>query len=255
MSKSAVTGRYAAAAINMMAVIFYWWDMSDFCVKYHPYMKSDSNIRQQVVKALEANTLLQAPEIAVEVHDGHVTLTGFADKFYKKDLAKKTAREVEGIKSVHEDIRIVIADASRISDDEIQNRIARQFVKNFGNAHHDIKSIVKDGCIWLEGRLKWKYQKDLAGECISGIDGIKTIENNITVPDTIDAAISEKDVFAAIYGDHSITSDIRIEIVGNRVILKGSVENVDQKNLVTRLVRTVPGVKEIENFLFAQRAS
>ncbi|OYU81813.1 MAG: hypothetical protein CFE23_02735 [Flavobacterium sp. BFFFF1] len=218
-------------------------------------MKSDRNIRLHILKAFEANLLLTGCIIEVEVVNGDVKLTGSADKYCKKQIARKIAKEVDGVKHVFEQITIVIAQEHLLADAEIEKRITDKFIKNFGNAHTDIKTIVKDGYVWLEGRVKWKYQRELAEECIGCLDGIKMIDNNIHVPESAEAGIKEKDVFAAIYSDRSITSDIRIEIVGHRVILNGFVENVDQKNLVTRLVRNVAGVREIENFLLEERRS
>lgn len=212
-------------------------------------MKTDKNIQRQIEKAIESNTLLLGANIDVAVENGEARLTGHVDKFCKKELAKKIVKEVEGVVAVSEQMLVILSEEDTISDSDIETIIFEKFKKNFGNAYRDIKVIVKDGHVWLEGQLKWKYQKELAGECIGCVDGIKQIENNITVPESISPAINEKDVLAAIYGDHTITTDIKVEILGNRVILKGSVENVNQKNLVTRLVRTVPGVKDIENFL------
>ena len=212
-------------------------------------MNSDKNIQQQIEKAFEANQLLQGAKINVAVQNGEAILTGYADKFCKKEIARKTAKEVEGVTMIVEEILVVLDDADKMSDAEIEAEITKNFKKNFSTAHTEINITVRDGYVWLEGRLKWKYQKELAEECIGYVKGIKGIDNNIFIPATLEAAIDEKDVFAAIYGDPSILSDIKVEVTGHRIILKGSVESIDQKNLVTRLVRNVPGVKEIENFL------
>lgn len=212
-------------------------------------METDAIIKQQIEKAVESNVMLRGSKFIITVQDGNAVLTGHTDQYSKKEIAKKVAKEVQGVKTVTEQITIELNENEKCSDNDIQSNITEQFKKNFGNSHKDIKIIVNDGHVWLEGQLKWKYQKELAKDCILNILGIKQIENNISIPETLESAISEKDVFAAIYGDPSITTDIKIEIFGQRVILKGKVRNVEQKNLVTRLVRNVAGVKEIENFL------
>jgi osmotically-inducible protein OsmY len=216
-------------------------------------METDTIIKQQIEKSVQSNAMLGGSEFNIVVQNGNAVLTGYADKYYKKEIARKIAKEVQGVKAVTEEIIIVLNDTEKCTDDEITFNITEKFRKNFGNSHKDIKIIVNDGHVWLEGLLKWKYQKDLAKECIQYIMGIKQIVNNISIPETQESTISEKDVFAAIYGDPSITTDIKIEIFGQRVILKGKVRNVEQKNLVTRLVRNVPRVKEIENFLTIEK--
>jgi osmotically-inducible protein OsmY len=212
-------------------------------------MKSDLNIKLQIEKAIESNSILDHAQINITVQDGAVALSGFVDKFCKKEIVKKLAKDVEGVNSVAETIVVILEEKDKVDDNELAGTIEGIFAKNFNSAHKDIKVIVKDGYVWLEGHLKWKYQKELASECISCLDGIKWIENSIVVPDSLAVPIDEKDVLASIYGDRSITTDIKVEVLGNRVILKGTVDSVNKKNLVTRLVRAVPGVKEIENFL------
>lgn len=211
-------------------------------------MKSDANIKKQIEQAL-VNPLLKNCTIAVEVTDGNVSLSGSVDRYCKKDVAQKIAQEVEGIKRVNESLTVDLSDTDQRSDTEIASAIEQKFFKNFGYAHKDVTVVVKNGFVWLEGRLNWKYQRNLAVECISFLEGIRDIENNIFIRETANFTVSEKDVLAAIYSDYSITNDIKVEILGQKVILKGVIRNSNQKNLVTRLVRSVAGVKEIENFL------
>lgn len=210
-------------------------------------MKSDLNLKKQIEKAFEASPLLVHCTINVEINQGVAILNGYVDKYCNKEIAKKIAKEVEGTKQAIDSLTVLLI--KKISDEEIESVIIEKFKKNFGAAHKDVKASVKEGYVWLDGRLNWKYQKELAVECISCIEGIKFIENNIFVPESTELQINEKDILAAIYGDHSIVSDIKVEIFGHKVILKGNVENVNQKNLVTRLVRSVEGVREVENFL------
>jgi osmotically-inducible protein OsmY len=218
-------------------------------------MKGDAIIKLHIEKALKSNILLNEAKITVEVLNGNALLSGNVDKYHKKNMARKIAKEVQGVKTVSEEIIVVLRDSDKCLDSEIASNIIERFIKNFGNSHKDIKIIVKDGYVGLEGLVKWKYQKDLAKECITDIKGIIGIENNITTPEQPKSSIDEKDIFAAIYGDPSITTDIKIEIIGHRIVLKGKVQNVEQKNLVTRLVRNVQDVEEIENFLTIERIS
>lgn len=233
---------------------FIWEQFDSFLyLKESVPMKGDAIIKLHVEKALKSNTLLNEAKITVDVLNGNALLRGQVDKYHKKNMAKKIAKEVQGVKIVSEEIAVILNDSDKRNDNEIESNIIERFIKNFGNSHRDIKIIIRDGNVWLEGLLKWKYQKDLAKDCIMDIEGITAIENNISTPEHPKSSIDEKDVFAAIYGDPSITTDIKIEIIGHRVVLKGKVLNVEQKNLVTRLVRNVSDVQEIENFLTIER--
>ncbi len=233
-----------------MRVIFFTAEALHLCITNKVQeMKTDKSIQCQIEKALETCHALEGAKIDVTVMNGAATLTGYADKFFKKEIARKIAKEVEGVTLVAEAIVIVLDEADKISDIDIKAIITERFKKNFSAAYKEINIRVRDGYVGLKGQLKWNYQKQLAEECISDVEGIKGIENTIFIPATLQTGIDEKHVLAAIYSDPSIKSDIKVEVIGHRIILKGNVENTNQKNLVTRLVRNVEGVKEIENFL------
>lgn len=232
---------------KMMIVIFYRAHSNHFCIQNVRGMKNDRNLQKQIEKAIEANPLLEGTQLSVTVENGEATLAGIADKYHKKKIARKMAKEVQGVTAVVE--KIAIIPSEQCADADIVEQITQQFAKNFGIAHKLIRITVNDGHVLLDGELKWKYQKDLAEECILHLDGITEIRNNILIPDSVKSPINEKDVFAAIYGDLSVKSDIKIEIIGRRIILKGNVGSADEKNLITRLVRNVAGVTDVENFL------
>ena len=210
-------------------------------------MKSNESLQLKVASQLGKDPLLKDAEIVVDTYSREVIVKGAVNKFFKKALVCMVVREITGIKNITDCIAVVLSNPVPFSDIEIANAIFEKFNKNFGNSYTNIEVNVKNGAVILGGNLKWKYQKLLATECISYIEGIVSIQNNISTVAVPEPDISEKDILAAIYRDDSITSDITVNLHGRKVIISGNVKTAFRKKLVEKLVRDVPGVQEVDN--------
>jgi osmotically-inducible protein OsmY len=69
-------------------------------------MNNDHQLRQDVLDELDFEPRVDAAHIAVGVHDGVVTLTGFASSHADKMAAERAARRVKGVRAIAQDIAI-----------------------------------------------------------------------------------------------------------------------------------------------------
>jgi osmotically-inducible protein OsmY len=212
-------------------------------------MKNKESLQLKVANQLKNDPLLKDAEIAVDVCSNEVIVTGVVNKFFKKAMVYKVVNEVMRIKKVTDHIEVLLASPNQFSDVDILKAVLDKFERNFGNSHKNIEVTIKDGVVALEGTVKWKYQKLLATECITYVDGIVNIQNNIMIAETPEPNICEKDILAAIYKEESVTSDISVDLNGRKVILVGNVATPFQKKLIEKIVRDIPGVQEIESKL------
>jgi len=212
-------------------------------------MKTNESLPLKVANQLKKDPLLKDAEIAVELYSHEVIVSGKVNKFFKKALACKIVSEITGIKSVIDRIEVQLINPDQFNDEIITKAIVEKFEKNFGNSYKNIEISIKNGHVTLEGTLKWKYQKMLATDCITYLEGIVSIQNNIAVGTVSEPIISEKDILAAIYKEKSIISDISVDVNGRKVIVAGNVPSTFQKNLIEKIVRSVPGVTEMESRL------
>ncbi len=212
-------------------------------------MKSDDSLQLQVTQQIAADPLLRNSHISVQTHGYELVVSGSVNAFFKKALVCSTVRKLSGIKKIEDKIVVVTAHPGQHPDSEISQAIAEKFEKNFGSSHKNIEVTVNDGNVLLGGTLKWKYQKLLATDCIAYIDGIRSIQNNISTATEPEPSVTEKDVLAAIYSEELIQSDINIKLDSHTVVILGNVPTLFQKKLVEKIVRGVPGVNEIDNRL------
>jgi len=214
-------------------------------------MKGDEEIRLAVIDELRWETQISNPTaIGVAVNDGVVTLSGYVDNFSDKYVAQTTAQSVPGVKAVIPDIQVNPARDTEIDDLKIAKDVSNAIELNSSIPQNQIKVLVKNGKVTLDGELEWEHQKDEAENTISKIPGIRGIANNITVgltrkPHDIKYRIEK--AFQRMASHHA--RHIQIEVQDSKAILSGIVYAWVEKMEAERIIREIPGIKEVENNL------
>jgi len=108
----------------------------------------------------------------VAVKDGVVTLTGFVKRYMDSYYAEKAAKRVSGVKGVANDIEVKLA--SERTDPEIARRPSRPSNGSSGR-RGQVKVVVKNGWLTLEGEAEWNYQKEWAERAVRSITGVKGV--------------------------------------------------------------------------------
>src|SRR4030088_701304 len=92
-------------------------------------MKTDSEIREDVIRELELEPRIPNPEaIGVAVMDGAVTLTGHVSTYSEKLAAAEAAERVYGVKAVANDLEVRLTD--KRDDSDIARAIAHVLDSN-----------------------------------------------------------------------------------------------------------------------------
>ncbi|OXG07014.1 osmotically-inducible protein OsmY [Flavobacterium araucananum] len=213
-------------------------------------MKTNEELQQKVIEAINWEPLLSAAEIGVTAFDGIVTLTGCVNSYAKKEEAERAAKNVSGVKVVVEKIEVVLNNKTQKSDNEIAAEIINAFKWHWDIPHDRVQVKVEKGWVTLTGSLEWNYQKEEAKKAVSVLIGVKGIINNIMIISLSKDRINKKDIEDAIERNKIIgNTKIKVEVLDNSVTLKGNVESWFQKNEASRLAWKAPGVLEVKNNL------
>ena len=70
------------------------------------YQRSDERMREEISDRLTAHGLVDATDVEVRIEQGEVTLTGFVDSRDAKRAAEDCAEDVQGVREVHNHLRI-----------------------------------------------------------------------------------------------------------------------------------------------------
>jgi osmotically-inducible protein OsmY len=212
-------------------------------------VKNNETLQRDVQDAIKWEPLLHAAEIGVTVQDGVITLTGVVDNYAKKLEAETAAKNVVGVKAVIEKITIK-SDSLNKSDNEIATEVLKALEENWQLPGQLINVKVENGVVTLGGELNWNYQKEVAKKVISSLGGVIGVVNNISIKPETHNEIEKKAVELALERNWAIHNlNIKVNVVGTKVILSGTVNSLYQKEEAGKIAWNVPGVWIVDNEL------
>lgn len=217
-------------------------------------MKTDIEIQTEVMEALRLQPFLIACEIGVAVHNSVVTLIGSVDSYAKKFAAKHAAWGVKGVEAIAEQLEVLLSDDAKLTDVEIAGNIINALKQDFSIPEKKIKINVTDGWVTLTGEVNWKFEKDNAHNSIKNLKGVKGADNEITVKPGVSTTLVKNQICEAL--EHSARAEaetIKVEIIGNVVVLKGTIRSWNERQAVERAAWSTPGVVGVQDDLVMLR--
>jgi len=113
-----------------------------------------------------------------------------------------------------------------------------------------IKVTVEKDHVSLSGEVDYYFQKERAVKAIHNIVGIKNISHNIIVkPPVTPTQVKEKILQEFKRNARINASNIKVEIEGTEVTLKGKVRNFDEKEEAIRAAWSIPGITKVNDRL------
>src|SRR5580704_18490510 len=134
-------------------------------------MRSDSEIERDVKDELQWDPDLDATNIAVSVKDGVVTLAGYVKSYTDKYEAEAAAKRVAGVLGVANDIEVRMPSVDERPDPEIARDAIAAIQRRLPVVAEQIKVVVRNGWITLEGEVEWEYQRLAAERAVCRIKG------------------------------------------------------------------------------------
>jgi osmotically-inducible protein OsmY len=211
-------------------------------------MKNDAQIQTDVQNQLKWEPQLNAAQIGVSVNNGIVTLSGIVDTYPKKMAAERVTKNVIGVKAVALDIQVGISPVNRKSDTEIAEACVNALRWDSSVPDDKIKVKVENGTVSMEGTVEWGYQRLAAKNALVKLTGVKGVNNMIVIkqkPSSIDIKQRIRESFITTAGHEA--DNIRLEVLGSKVTLRGSVKSHYEKEEAENTAWATPGVNEVEN--------
>jgi len=221
--------------------------------------ETDERIEASFKKTYVYQKYLKDDAVKTEAKDGVVTLTGTVAEESHKALAEETMAGLPGVIRVDNKLATKAEVAAEKSDTWIGRKVklALLFHRNVNAGKTTVE--VKEGVVTLKGEASSMAQKELTAEYAKDIDGVKAVQNEMSVaatPEpverTVDAKMDDASVTAQVktaLATHRSTSSMKtkVETRDGEVTLTGIAKNAAEKSLVSKLVTDIQGVTNVKN--------
>jgi len=238
--------------------------------------KMDDRIESSAKKSYVFKTYLKADAIKIQSKDGVVTLTGTVSEESHKSLAGETLAGLPGVKTVDNRLEVKGERPAENSDTWLMMKVKTTLLFHRSVSGSKTEVNVKDGIVTLQGEATSQAQKDLTTEYAKDIDGVKDVKNEMvvssgsskesrTVGEKIDDSSKKKSrTVGEKIDDASITAQVKVTLLYHRstsalntsvttrkgvVTLSGKAKNVSEKDLATKYISDVHGVKSVKNLM------
>lgn len=218
-------------------------------------MQTDAELRQDVLEELEWDPRFDARDIAVTVKDGVVTLTGKVASYAEKSAAEEATQALRGVRAIANDIEIEPQAAAQRDDTHIAGAALVALKAHVSIPAADIKIIVRNGWITLEGEVPLRFQADMAEKAVQNLWGVKGVINNIALKAfTQSKAADVKAKIQDAFRRHAqLDADaIQVSVDDGTLILSGSVHSLRERNDAEAAAWAAPGVRKIDNRIRVQ---
>jgi osmotically-inducible protein OsmY len=211
-------------------------------------MRSDSDIKRDVEDELRWDPDIDVTDVAVSVHSGVVTLTGFVRSYMQKLTAEGDAKRVAGVIGVANDIEVRLPSIDERPDPEIARDAITQIKSELPYSWEKIRVIVKSGWLTLEGEVEWNYQRSRAEQAVLRVRGVKGVSNTIQVKPRVAPMEIKRKIEDALRRSAELdASRITVETNGSEIILRGTVRSWAERQDAERAAWWAPGVTKVDN--------
>ena len=205
-------------------------------------------VRQDVLDQLEFEPSIDAANIRVAVEDGVVTLTGHVWSYAQKLAAERATRQVKGVRAIAQEIEVRYSSDKKTADDEIAKRALDIIDWDATVPDRAVQVKVERGWVTLTGEVEWQYQRKAAEEDVCRLTGVKGVSNRIIVRPAVPVLDVQRRIEEALARRADTEAKaIRVSVEAGKVVLEGTVQNLDERQAVERAAWSAPGVQSVED--------
>lgn len=213
-------------------------------------MRSDWNIREDVVSELAWEPAMKESQIGVQVVDGVVVLGGIVATPAIVAAARGAAHRAAGVKDVISQLRVETGEGA-MPDDLTLARAVRVALTGTPAAEGDlVRTTISDGIVSLSGVVHSDRSRVAAAEAAGKVAGVKVVHNELAV-DARAAIIAVEDAVGRILDRHAARSRgaVNVSIEAGRVHVSGPVASARDRRAIISALRALPGIDSVDEQL------
>jgi len=152
-----------------------------------PDKNLDAWLSAKVKSTLMFHRSVSGAATEVNVKHGIVTLRGNASSQAQKDLTTEYARDIEGVRDVINEMKVVNSAndpqtlGEKIDDASITAQVKMTLLYHRSTSALNTKVETNSGVVTLDGRVKNRAESDLAAKLAKDVYGVKGVNNRMTI--------------------------------------------------------------------------
>ncbi|MET0544257.1 MAG: BON domain-containing protein [Variovorax sp.] len=213
-------------------------------------MKSDVQLRNDVLSELAWDPAITATDVGVIVKEGVVTLTGHPSSHAEKCAIEQAAQRIAGVRALAVEMTVKLPADLKRTDADIALAAERALEWNVLVPDGKVKVMVENGFATLSGKVDWEYQRRAAEVAVRDLLGVTGVANQIVVK----PKVTSTDIALKIQNALERQADrearrIEITVNGADVTLRGTVHSWAERNAAQGAAWSAPGVANVVNNL------
>ncbi|MCP3710094.1 BON domain-containing protein [Paraburkholderia sp. CNPSo 3274] len=209
-------------------------------------MKTDTQLKQDVLDELAFDAALDASRICAEVANGVVTLAGSVPSLAQTHAAERVAQRVSGVRAVVMRARVEVPVTDAPNDEAIAEMARAVLHWTVGVPQRGVEVEVANGHIFLRGAVEWEWQRELAIRSLVRLRGVTGITSRVEAHRRMDPRkISERIGRALLHYAEDEATRIHVEMSESVVKLKGTVASEAERAVARGAAWAQPGVSAV----------
>ena len=210
-------------------------------------MVANGSLYTNVMEKLRFDPSIDESNITVAIKGDNIVVIGGKVKTYlEKKLAEEAVEKIDKVKGVANEIEVDLLSSYKRSDAEIVETALNGLKWSVLVPHEKIKVSVDKGHLTLSGDVEYNYQKTRAQNAVEDLLGVSFVTNNIKIKPTIDPFEVKNKIIKEFERNARIdANNIKVEVDGAKVTLKGKVKNFDEEREARDAAWSVPGVSSV----------
>lgn len=146
----------------------------------------------------------------------------------------------------------------KIDDTVITTQVKMALMKDSSTATFGTDVTTTNGIVVLKGTVQNNAEKDITTKVAASVQGVKSVKNEMKITKDQTSTVSEKIDDSAIttkvkiaLNSHDSTEALKTSVTTNDLVVtvSGKAKNKAEKELVTKIVKDVDGVKSVVNIM------